>query len=171
MVNASLLYPHNGEMGENMPGTKIVITIALLYLLSGCGPDTTSDSTGVENQDIEFTTISTNSSIDQSVSNKAKESLSSNDALTSVNAVNTDKDLLIAVEVHHNQRFRLAKLRKELTKQMEKEFPKKKVELSTDQKIVLELEQLEYEIQSEAMSKKKLEKKTKRIIKLSKEQT
>ncbi|WBX79732.1 hypothetical protein PD280_19070 [Virgibacillus salarius] len=79
--------------------------------------------------------------------------------------------MLIAIEIQHGKRFQLGKIREQLTKQMKKEFKNLKVELSTDKKIVMELEKLEKSIQSKSYSKKKLEKKLKKLIEFSKEQT
>ncbi|PAV28803.1 hypothetical protein CIL05_14340 [Virgibacillus profundi] len=148
-----------------------IVSFCLILLLFGCGTNSTLESSDEENRDIELTKISASNPTAQHPSNQAKEELKKYDEITTIKAVNTDKDLLIAVEVHHHDRFKLANIRKELTKELEKMFPEMKVELTTDKKIILELDQLENKIQAESFTKKKLEKEIKKLIKLSKEQT
>ncbi|MDY7045349.1 hypothetical protein RVS70_14170 [Virgibacillus sp. M23] len=144
----------------------------LLITLIGCGNDSALEPpTNQPNGDIDLTKISTNSSVSQHHANRAKEILSHYQEITTVKAVNTDKHMLIAIEIQHGKRFQLGKIREQLTKQMKKEFKDLKVELSTDKKIVMELEKLEKSIQSKSYSKKKLEKKLKKLIEFSKEQT
>ncbi|WP_159431566.1 YhcN/YlaJ family sporulation lipoprotein [Ornithinibacillus halophilus] len=151
----------------------IRITISFLLvigLLTSCGTEM-NNSSGRNSQDIQLTKISTKGNIhDQTAANRAKEILSKNDSVTAVQAVNTSNKMLITIEIPHHERFLLEKKRKELQKKMEKEFPDYKVELSTDKKIILELEDLEKKLREDNISNKKLEKELKHIIKLSKDQ-
>ncbi|WP_100011128.1 hypothetical protein [Lentibacillus sediminis] len=151
-----------------MHAIKMTVLLALLSLLVGCGADTTKDN---QQQNTKFTKISTSNEISQKPSNRAKEILHQDEKITAVHAVNTSKAMLIAIEIKHHKRFRLAQIRKEKTKEMKNEFPDMKVELSTDRKIILELRALEDNLQKGSVSKKKLEKELKAIIELSKEQT
>lgn len=150
---------------------KIIFTLGLLFLLIGCNTDTTEDSTGNKDNNIELTKIAANHPVDQKPSNQAKEALSQQEGLTSVKAVNNSEKLLIAIDTEHNKRFRLAKTRKQLTKDMKKKFSNMEVEFSTDKKINLELEKLENQILNGSISKKKLDKKIDQLIKLAKEKT
>ena len=170
MVAANLL-PIFGNEGIMMYLHKIMIVLLFPLLLIGCGTDSANDSTKHNNQSIELTNTAANSPIDQQPANQAKRALSQYDGITSVKAVNTKDELLIAVEIEHHRRFKLENTRNELTKQMKKQFPNLKVELSTDQKINLELEKLEKELQSKAIPKKELTKEIKQLIKLTKEKT
>ncbi|SDQ65748.1 hypothetical protein SAMN05216232_2962 [Virgibacillus subterraneus] len=155
-----------------MNSYQILFTLGIIFFLFGCNPNTDSDpSQNGQIDGVNFTNISTEASIDQSVSNSAKQSLSQHKEITNIYAVNTEGDLVIAIEVHHNERFKLAKIRKNLHKKMEKVFRDHKVQLSTDQKIVIETKRLEKQIQNRDISKKKLEKEVKHLIKLMNEQT
>lgn len=147
-----------------------IIALGIFLLLMGCGPDSTNESSR-EQGNIEMTKISTHNLMDQHPSNQAKDVLSKQNEITSIKAVNSKDKLVIAIEVQHNKRLKLAKIRKKLTKQMKGQFPEMEMEFSTDKKIYLELEQLENEIQTSAITNKKLNKKLKHIIKLAREKT
>lgn len=151
-----------------MNGYRIIITIGLILFLTSCS---TVDNSTTQEDGINLSYITSNHTFDQHASNRAKKMLSKHDPITSINAVNTDKKLLIAVEVQHRHRFRLAKIRKDLQKDMNKAFPDKKVEMSTDKKIVIELTRLEKAIDTNEISKKKLIKEINHLIKLMHEQT
>ncbi|MBY7143803.1 hypothetical protein KFZ56_12250 [Virgibacillus sp. NKC19-3] len=147
---------------------KSIVFISFALLLVGCG--TNSESQG--NNDIELNQISTTSNaIDQEPANQAKEYLSKYEEITSIKAVNTSKKLMIAIEIQHHERFGLANFREERKKEMKEKFPNMEVDISTDKKIILELERLEKALESKKVSKKELEKALDKIISLSKEQT
>lgn len=151
-----------------MKALRILLTLGLICLLIGC---TTDNNASENNQDVNFNTISTNSSIDQTASNQAKESISQHEAVIAINAANTDKKMIIAFEVEHNKRFQLADLNKKIQKKMDKEFPDLNVDVSTDKKLVLEISDLEEKIDKQDISKKKLKKEVDRLIKLMKDKT
>ncbi|MFB4169526.1 YhcN/YlaJ family sporulation lipoprotein [Virgibacillus sp. JSM 102003] len=153
-----------------MNAYRFLFIVGMILFLIGCSPNTDSSQSG-PNNGVNFTNISTKGSLDQSISNNAKQSLSQHKEITTINAVNTEKILVIAFEVHHNKRFQLAKLRKKMHKKLEKVFPDQKVELSTDKKIVIETNRLENKIRQGDISKKNLKKEVKHLIKLMNEQT
>ncbi len=142
----------------------------MLFLFS-CSPESESNGAKNDGQDVEYTKIANNKFVDQQKANKAKKILSKHDEITSINAVNSDKNLVVAIEVHHNKRFQLTDIRKRYAKELKKKFPNIKTELSTDKKIILELESLEKEIKEKDISNKQIKKKLKHIINLMKEQT
>src|SRR5690606_29761018 len=84
--------------------------------------------------------------------------------ITGIKAVNSDKEMIIAVQIKHMKRFFLAKHRKAWQKEMEKQFPGWKVELSTDKKIYLELDKLEEKINNDTLLKDEFKKEEKRPI-------
>ncbi|SET28251.1 Sporulation lipoprotein YhcN/YlaJ (Spore_YhcN_YlaJ) [Oceanobacillus limi] len=140
-------------------------------MLIGCGTDT-GQGTSDNPNNVELTKISTQrKDTDQQLANKAKDILKKKESVSGVNAVNTSKKLVIAVDVPQHERFKMAETRKKLRKEMKKKFSQVDVELSTDQKIILELEKLEEKLQKGSIKKKDLEKQVEDIIKLSKEQT
>lgn len=146
---------------------RYFIIIGILFCLVGCGTNSDADS----NIDIEYTNLSTTQSLQQDVANMAKETLSENEDITSIKAVNTKKDMIIAFEIHHLKRFRLQEIREKVQEEMDQKFSDFNVIVSTDQKIFLELDRLEDKIFSDSISKKELNKKIKELVKLDKEQT
>ncbi|WP_164669223.1 YhcN/YlaJ family sporulation lipoprotein [Virgibacillus doumboii] len=152
-----------------MNGFRILLAIGLIFFLIGCTPET--DTSQNDNNNVNFTNISAKRSIDQSVSNMAKQSLKPYKELKSINAVNVGENLIIAVDVYQNERFGLADIRKKLHKKMEKAFPSHKVKLSTDKKLIIEVDKLEKQIEEGNISREKLKKKVKHLVKLDNEQT
>ncbi|MBU5266475.1 YhcN/YlaJ family sporulation lipoprotein [Virgibacillus proomii] len=151
---------------------KWIGMVALVVTLVACGNDSALEPpTNQKNEKINLTKISTEQPVSQKPANKAKDLLSYYPEITKINAVNTDKILLLTVEIKHMKRFKLADIRKELKKEMKKTFPDLKIEVSTDKKIVLELEKLEKQIQENKLTKKELKKEVKRLIEFSKEHT
>ena|SRR5690625_4843398 len=163
-----LMISHKG-IGESMYMYRFFIIICALLLLGSCGMGSETDSTS--NIDIEYTNLSTAHTLEQEAANVAKKTLSKNDDITSVKAVNSAEDMIIAFEIHHLKRFNLKKIRKKIQKEMDKKFPDLNVVVSADKKIILELDRLEEEILSNALSKKELDKKIKELVKLDNEQT
>lgn len=151
-----------------MNAFRILFMLGMIFFLIGCTTDTNTSQQG---DDVNFTNISTKKSIDQSVSNMAKQSLKPYEELKSIKAVNVGGNLVIAIDVYQNNRFGLADIRKKLQKKAEKEFPSHNIELSTDKKLIIELDKLEKQIKQETISREKLQKKIKHLIKLNNEQT
>lgn len=145
--------------------------LCLSLILTGCQERPKLKPTQNEQLDVDLARLSTNQPIDQTYSHQAKESLKKNKDLNSINAVNTDKDMVITFEVNHLKRFQLEKIRKQVEKKMKKKFSDLEVLVSTDQKIILGLDQIKQNIQLNNMSKKKLEKEIKDLISLAKEET
>jgi predicted small lipoprotein YifL len=151
---------------------KWIGMVALVVSLVACGNDSALEPpTNQKNEKIDLAKISTEQPVSQKPANEAKDLLSHYPEITKINAVNTNKILLLTIEIEHMKRFKLADIRKELKKKMKKSFPDLKVELSTDKKIVIELEKLEKQIQENKLTKKEIKKEVKRLIELSKEHT
>lgn len=157
-----------------MKAIKTILLFSFGLILIGCGTDTTQEpiDNNKYNNHIEFNQITANKkSITQDSANEAKEYLSVHDEINTIYAVNTSEKLLIAIEVPHHERLGLAQIQKDRTNDMADKFPNMEVEISTDKKIVLELERIEEALKADSMSKKELEKELDKVINLSKEQT
>ena len=154
-----------------MQTQKWVIPIIIYLLLSGCANNSSSENTGSETDEGEYSIIHTTSSHSQSPANEVKNYIDNREEFNEIHAVNTDEQVLIAITPKHHERFRLAEFRKELEKDLKDKIEPLKIELSTDKKIALELKDLEEKLEKKSISKKQLEKEFKRILKLSKEET
>src|SRR5699024_3064492 len=148
-----------------MKSKKTFILILLLIVLVGCNNqnNTLEDK---DNSNVDMTKINHPTSINQDQSNRAKDSLSKDNNITNIHAVNTEKQLVIAIDISHMKRFRLKKIEEDLKKKMKKQFPR-----MDDKKIILELEELEQDINSKSLDKKDISKKVKKIIELMSEKT
>lgn len=124
-----------------------------------------------QNEDLELVKLSADGVVDQQPANQAKEILSNYEEISRVRAVNHDSNLLIAVEIDHNERFNLDNIEREVRKKIKQNFSKMKVTVSTDQKLLLELRHLENAIAENRISEQALEKQMDKLIKLSKEET
>ncbi|MEC0668076.1 YhcN/YlaJ family sporulation lipoprotein [Priestia flexa] len=121
------------------------------------------------NDNANIVKVTANKPINQSVANQAKEKVIKKEEVSDVKAVNTDKELLLAIKVDQFDRFRLKKIEKEVKSDLEKTYPDYKVLVSTDQKMYLELRQLEQKLQKNHTNKKTLKKEFNTIKKLMKE--
>ncbi|GGA87682.1 lipoprotein [Ornithinibacillus halotolerans] len=150
----------------------VLISISAIILLTGCNKN---DDSAISNNDsfINITQISSEQIYDQKYANEAKQLLSQKDSIKKVLAVNSDDLLIIGIEIPHHERFNLAKINKELSKEMDEHFKDDElnVELATDKKIILELEKLENKLMNNNITREKLNKELKHISKLLKEQT
>lgn len=111
------------------------------------------------------------SQLDLSPSKKAIDELQEIEEISNVHAVNNDKNLLIVFTTDSLDRIQLENIEKKAKKHLKKEIKDHKIHLSTDEKLVLEMEQLNAEIDNESITKKELDKDVDHLIKLSKEQT
>ncbi|HLR01970.1 MAG TPA: YhcN/YlaJ family sporulation lipoprotein [Virgibacillus sp.] len=147
--------------------TKKTFTILLvLIILSGC---TSNQSKNSSPKEADITQISTKKATNQDASNQAKQSLKKYNEVTSIVAVNTTKKVVVGVNVHQKNRFHLKSLRKKWKSKLKKSLPKMDISVTTDQKIIWELTDLETRLKETSMSKKDLQKKLKKIIKLMNE--
>lgn len=139
----------------------------LLLFITGCG------TTSTTSKDDKFIKLSTNHSaeIDQQTANQAKDILSFHEEITDIYAVNSPQNMIIGIKIYHHDRFKLKKIRKRLQKEIDDKFPKSNNIVSTDQKIILELQRLEDEINSRFISQDEMNKKIKNLMKSAKDQT
>ncbi|MFD4818381.1 YhcN/YlaJ family sporulation lipoprotein [Peribacillus butanolivorans] len=141
--------------------------ITVIGFVSGCSGNSNQID---NNKNLNISKVHTSSPIDQSVANQAKDRLLADDKVSDVKAVNSDKELLVAVKVDNFDRFRLKSIEKKAKSDLENMFPNYKVLVSTDQKMFLELDQLEQKLEKDKTKMDSLKKDFKEIKSLMKEQ-
>jgi len=152
--------------------TKLKIIFFILMVIGlGSGCNATQNQLDDDQNNLSISQVHTSKPIDQSVANRAKEKIISKGEISDVKAVNTDKELLVAIKVDNFDRFRLKKIEKTVKSDVEKMFPDHKVFVSTDKKMFWELEQLEQRLQKDNTNMKNLKKDFNKIKSLMKEQT
>ncbi|MBD8068108.1 YhcN/YlaJ family sporulation lipoprotein [Bacillus sp. PS06] len=152
--------------------TKIKIFILLLTIIGlGSGCNENQNQMGYNNKDLSISQVHTSKPIDQSVANHAKEKMITKDEITDGRAVNTDKELLVAIKVENFNRFRLKTIEKTVKSDLEKIYPNHKVVVSSDKKMFWELEKIEQRLQKNNTNKKSLKKDLKKLESLIKEQS
>ncbi|MDQ0214089.1 hypothetical protein J2S13_000484 [Oikeobacillus pervagus] len=153
--------------------TKLKIFLLLLTIIGiGSGCNENQNQMGYDNKDLSISQVDTTSKpIDQSIANQAKEKMITKDEITDVMAVNTDKELLVAIKVENFNRFRLKSIEKTVKSDLEKMYPNHKVVVSTDKKMFWELEKIEQRLQKNNTNKKRLKKDLQKLESLIKEQT
>lgn len=160
------------KLGGAMKRHLLLFISICLFVSIGCtnkNREQILEPTG--DQPIELLKLKSNSVADQNASNQAKEIVSKYEEVAGVRAINYDNQLIVAIDVDHLDRFNLSEIEKELRKKINDSFSDMIVTVSTDQKIIIELEKLEKQIQAKSISEKELKKKMNDIKKLSKEQT
>ncbi|MGG3855053.1 sporulation protein [Caldifermentibacillus hisashii] len=109
---------------------------------------------------------------DEKLVGDIKETALSIDGIYDVAVIKGEaKDCLVAFKVHHLERFRMKKIEKQLTKELQKQFKDLSFTVSSDFKIFLESVRLNEKVEKENLSKEKKEKRLQEIIKLSREKT
>ncbi|WP_449622584.1 YhcN/YlaJ family sporulation lipoprotein [Robertmurraya sp. Marseille-Q9965] len=157
-------------MKDNITKLKIfILLLTIIGLGSGCNEN--QNQMGYNNKDLSISQVHTSKPIDQSVANHAKEKMITKDEITDVRAVNTDKELLVAIKVENFNRFRLKSIEKTVKSDLEKMYPNHKVVVSTDKKMFWELEKIEQRLQKNNMNKKSLKKDLQKLESILKEQT
>lgn len=153
---------------------KVLLTVILAGLmLSACmGKPNYNSLEPANQQPVELSRLSSKGISHQDTSVQAKQALSEDKEVIGVRAVNDGKDqLLVGVKLRHHDRVNKDELEKQLHKKVQKQFSDKKIMLSTDEKIHLELKKLEDDLQNDRLSKKDFQERLKKIKKLSGEQT
>lgn len=82
-----------------------------------------------------------------------------------------EKDCLVGFKVRHLERFRMKKIEKQLTEELERKYSDLNFTVSSDFKIFLESVRLNEKIKKDHLSEDKREKRLQEIIKLSTEKT
>ena len=149
----------------------IIFLLVLTVVGLGSGCNRNQNQSGEGHEDLSISQVHTSKPIDQSVANQAKKKVITEEDISDVKAVNTDKELLIAIKVENFDRFRLKKIEKNVKSDLEKDYPDHKILVSTDSKMYLELDQLEQKIQKDNTNRKELEKDFNKIKSLMKEKT
>ena len=139
----------------------------IIVYISGCTGQ--QNQSANDNNDTTIVKVHTSKPINQTVANQAKEKIIKEEEVSAVKAVNTDKELLMAIKVDQFHRFQLKKIKKNVKTDVEKAYPDYIVLVSTDQKIYWELEQLEEKLQKDKTKKKTLNKEFNNIKNLMKE--
>ncbi|MBU5342462.1 MAG: sporulation protein [Caldibacillus thermoamylovorans] len=150
----------------------MLIIFSLSVLLFGCStvndtPETRSSLVRTSNPN----PIAVNNKDEKLVGDIKKTALSI-DGIYDVAVIKGEaKDCLVAFKVHHLERFRMKKIEKQLTKELQKQFKDLSFTVSSDFKIFLEAVRLNEKVEKENLSKEKKEKRLQEIIKLSREKT
>jgi len=150
----------------------MLIIFSLSVLLFGCStvndtPETRSSLVRTSNPN----PIAVNNKDEKLVGDIKKTALSI-DGIYDVAVIKGEaKDCLVAFKVHHLERFRMKKIEKQLTKELQKQFKDLSFTVSSDFKIFLESVRLNEKVEKENLSKEKKEKRLQEIIKLSREKT
>lgn len=142
-------------------------------LLTGCTDAADPVERPIERtkEQIKFSTVHNKTGTDQQPANKAKDTISSFEEITNIYAVNSTSKLLVAIDVAHHHRLQLEKIRDNVKRSLEMEFPQIELHISTDEKILKELEILEQSIHKNNVTSFEIEKKVDEVLSLSKEQT
>jgi len=128
---------------------KTVIVLLMILSLSACSN---------EQENIVFPT-------DKSTA--LKPIMQKQDSIYGYKSVINEEDILVAISINRFDRFNKTKIEEKITKQIEKQFPEKKVLVTGDQKIMWEVNT----IIEKKLKEKELKKSIEKIKLLSKEET
>jgi preprotein translocase subunit SecF len=165
-----MIIKQRGDFMKDKINQFIIFLLLLTIIGLGSGCNRNQNQSGEDHEDLSISQVHTSKPINQSVANQAKKQVITEEDISDVKAVNTDKELLIAIKIENFERFRLKKIEQKVKSDLEKMYPDHKILVSTDSKMYLELDQLEQKIQKDNTNKKELEKDFNKIKSLMKEQ-
>lgn len=102
----------------------------------------------------------------QPAANKTKDIILSKAEVKELRAVELNDDLLVALELYHQYTFQSKKIVKNMKSSLEKQFPEKKIFVTTDHKFFIELDVIEQKIENKSITKNELNKELKELKKL-----
>ena len=156
----------------------IIVRLISIYLgsvlLFGCVDQSKPDpnqQNETQNNDIQMTKITHTQENAQNTANKIKDMFASDQDITILSVANASKDIIIAFDVAHYKRLGLQTKQETIQGAVEEAFPNYNVTVSTDQKVLIELEKLEQAIENQELSKDDIEKKVADIIFLENDKT
>ncbi|HIS28248.1 MAG TPA: YhcN/YlaJ family sporulation lipoprotein [Candidatus Avamphibacillus intestinigallinarum] len=104
-----------------------------------------------------------NHSIDQYPAKNTEQLLKDHKEVTKAHAVNSNDYLVAAFDVKQRHKWNLEKRKKQYKKQLKKEFPNHTILLSTDQKLIHELNKLNNQLNKGELSKNEIKHHIKRL--------
>ncbi|NRD78454.1 YhcN/YlaJ family sporulation lipoprotein [Bacillus sp. BRMEA1] len=113
--------------------------------------------------------VVTNKGVKRNHVEAIKKDVSSYPHIYDVAVVKGKKDTLVAYKVKHLHRFRMKKIEVDVTKMLEKKYPKEDFTVSSDYKIFLEAVRLDEKIKNTKMTPKKAEKSLEGLVKMTKD--
>lgn len=153
-------------MISKIKNVKVALLILIVIgLCTGCNGNQDQDANG----DLNVSQVG--KPISQSVANQVTENVSMEEEISDVLAVNSDKELLVAIKVKQFDRFHLKKIEKNIKSDLKKQYPDYSILVSADQKMYFELVKLDEKLQKNTLKMKNLEKDIKKIKSLMKEQS
>ncbi|MFF2458245.1 YhcN/YlaJ family sporulation lipoprotein [Peribacillus simplex] len=145
-------------------------SILIVLLMTGCSANSSQTDIN-KDRGLNISKVHTSNPIDQTVANQAKDKLVNQDEVADAKAVNSNKELLVAIKVENFDRLRLKKIKKKSQTELEDMFPDYKILVSTDQKLFIELEHLEQKLEKDHTKLDSLNRDFKRIKSLLNEKT
>lgn len=138
----------------------LLFSAAFLLLATGCGNDKTkadlrNSAAGQPNQEMSI---------------KVKKKLASYKEISTVHAINNKERIFVAFDVTHRNSLKIESIEEKARKDLKKMFPKKEIEISTDGKLVTEVEQVENRLHKRS-DKLKIDEEIDRLTKLSRKKT
>lgn len=141
---------------------RIVVLMCLLVLGACQGEAQVKDTDRMLHLSSEASTAVT-----QQVSHDIEEWLKKNPEIKAVEAVNGEKDMVLAYDVHHQKRFQMNEIESKLKKQLSEKKSSLEVIISSDKKILSEVIELKKDMVKNNLTKKEINHRVKKIISLS----
>lgn len=118
----------------------ILVVMSLLLLATGCNQQSDQQSktqSAAEDPECKPTPVR-HFDLEQ----RAKAIAEQIDGIDQAVAVQIDKELDVAIEVSNFNRFRMESLQKDVAKQLKAAFPEAKVHVTSDKKLIMDLQKL-----------------------------
>ncbi|HEX6923054.1 MAG TPA: YhcN/YlaJ family sporulation lipoprotein [Bacillales bacterium] len=144
----------------------IFIIGTAFFLLAGCASQQNQSS----EKDVNFVPAKWETQDGQTVAEQVEGQVAKRKGIKDVQAIPSKKELLVAIRLKTFDRFNSQQIVKKIEKKLQKQYPKRKVQVSSDKKVYMEIAELESKIRQGEIDAKERKNKMKRIHKFLKEQ-
>ncbi|WHY02118.1 YhcN/YlaJ family sporulation lipoprotein [Neobacillus sp. DY30] len=146
---------------------RVILSVCITLLVSCSQGQTEKDSQLALIKTTNPNPIVTEKNNGQEKVESIEREVESIDEIYDVAVVKGKNDVLVVYKVKHMQRFRMKQIEKDLTKRLEKKYPKEQFTVSSDYKIFLEAVRLVERKNNGSLSDKQAEKRLNEIVKMT----
>lgn len=145
-----------------------ILVLACLFILSSCSQNQSGkDSQLALVKTTDPKPVITEKNHRNRHAEEIKRDVSAVPEIYDVAVVEGKQGALVVYKVRHMKRFKMKKIEKDITKKLEKKYPKEKFTVSSDYKIFLEVVRLEEKVKASKLTRQKAEKRFNEIVKMT----
>lgn len=142
----------------------VVLAGIMLLFAAGCAGGQQHSEGNSQSRQQSPTQVHYKQTPDQTPAKKAVQQVKQHKQVTEVHAINSKKQLLVAVKLKTFASFSVKQITKKISKKLQKQNLRRKVQVSSDMKIYQQVTQAENQLRNGNISQRAFEKKVKKIV-------